>query len=357
MKYAGDNLIMGVNLTPIIVKDKVPLNVFRGKSLAVEANNMLYQFLSVIRLDSGIPLQDSKGRSTSDLGDLVFRSTRLICDYDIKLVFVFDGELPKLKLEELKRRSLIRFEAKKEWEKAVASGDRKRAFSKAVTSTRLTRDMVEDAKKLLRLLGIPYVESPGEGKAQAAHMAEMGRVWAANSIDYDSILFGAPRLARHVTISGSKYLQSKRISRKLVPEIIYLAKFLDTLRINQEQLIDLAILVGTDYNMGVRGIGPKTALRLIREHRCLERLPSEIGGQIPDNIEEIRKLFKEPKVRDDYSTNFTSLDEEGLRRFLVEERDYAEKRVNTIIAHMKKFYSTRKQLGLYYFFDRKNEGR
>ncbi|MCJ7632677.1 flap endonuclease-1 [Candidatus Bathyarchaeota archaeon] len=346
---------MGVNLTPIIVKDKVSLNAFRGKSLAVDANNMLYQFLSVIRLDYGIPLQGSKGRSTSHLGGLMSRSTRLICDYDIKLVFVFDGEPPKLKLEELKRRSLIRFKAKKEWEKAVASGDREQAFSKAVTSTRLTRDMIEDAKKLLRLLGIPYVESPGEGEAQAAHMAEMGRVWAANSRDYDSILFGVPRLARYVTISGSEYLQSKGISRKLVPEIIYLAKFLDTLGINQEQLIDLAILVGTDYNMGVRGIGPKMALRLIQKHQRLERLPSEIGSQIPDNIEEVRSLFKEPKVRDDYSTNFTSLDEEGLRRFLVEERDYSEERVDMVIARMNKFYSTRKQTGLYYFFP-KSEG-
>ncbi len=337
---------MGVNLTPIIVKEKVPLNVFRGKSLAVEANNILYHFLSIIRPDYGISLKDSKGKAGSYLGDLMFQSTHLICDYNIKLVFVFDGAPPKLKLEELKPRSLIRFEAKKELKKAVAIGNRERAFSKTVTSTHLTREIVEDAKELLQLLGIPYVESPCEGKAQAAHMAEMGRVWATNSRDYGSLLFGAPRLARHVTISGSEYLQSKRISRKLVPEIIYLAKFLDTLGINQEQLIDLAILVGTDYNMGVKGIGPKTALRLIREHRCLERLPLEIRNQMPDDIEEVRRLFKEPKVRDNYSTNFTSLDEEGLRRFLVEERDFAEKRLDSIIASMKKFYSTRKQTGL-----------
>ena len=337
---------MGVNLTPIIVKDKVSLNFLKGKSLAVDANNLLYQFLSVIRLEYGIPLQDSQGRPTSHLGGLMFRSTRLICDYDIKLVFVFDGEPPRLKLEELKRRSMIRFEAKKEWEKAVASGDKERAFSKAVTSTRLTKAMIYDAKNLLHYLGIPYVDAPAEGEAQAAHMARMGSVWAANSRDYDSVLFGAPRLARYVTISGSEYLPSKGISRKLVPEVIHLNKLLDALGISREQLVDLAILIGTDYNVGVKGVGPKTALKLIREYSQLESLPSEIRAQMPENYREVVRLFNEPTVRDDYSTNYTTLDEDGLRRFMIGEKGFAKARVDTVISRMKNFYSTRKQMGL-----------
>lgn len=333
---------MGVNFAPIIVKEKVSLNFLRGKSLAVDANNMLYQFLSVIRLDYGVPLKDSKGGSTSHLGGLMFRATRLICDYDIKLVFVFDGEPPKLKLDELKRRALIRFEAEKDWEKAILAGEKELAFSKAVTSTRLTREMIDDSKKVLRFLGIPYIEAPAEGEAQAAHMAEMGRVWAANSRDYDSVLFGAPRLARYVTISGSEYLPSKGKSRKLVPEIIYLDRFLKTLGINQEQLIDLAILVGNDYNKGVKGIGPKTALKIIREYQHLEKLPSDIRNQLSENYEEVRRLFKEPKVRDDYSINFSNLNEEALYQFLVEEKNFAKERVELVITRMKKFYSTRK---------------
>jgi len=337
---------MGVNLTPIIVKEKVSLNALRGKSLAVDANNMLYQFLSVIRLRYGIPLQDSKGRPTSHLGGLIFRASRLIYDYDVKLVFVFDGEPPRQKLEELRRRSLIRLEARKEWEEAVAMGDEGRAFSKAVTGTRLTKEMIEDAKKVLRCMGISYVEAPGEAEAQAAHMARMGRVWAANSRDYDSLLFGAPRLARYVTIAGSEYLPSKGVSRRLVPEVIHLDKLLDTLGISEDQLIDLAILIGTDYNAGVKGVGPKTALRLLREYGRLESLPQEIRDRVSENYEEVRGLFKEPDVTDDYSTNYTSLDEEGLRRFLVEERGYAAGRVETVVSRMRKFYSTRKQTGL-----------
>jgi len=341
---------MGVNLTPIIVREKVSLNSLRGKSLAVDANNMLYQFLSVIRLRYGIPLQDSKGRSTSHLGGLIFRSSRLICDYDMKLVFVFDGESPRLKFEELKRRSMIRFEAKKEWEEAVALGDEERAFSKAVTSTRLTREMIEDSKKVLRYLGVPYVEAPGEAEAQAAHMARMGRVWGANSRDFDSLLFGAPRLARYVTISGSEYLPSKGISRRLVPEVIHLDKLLDTLGISWEELIDLAILIGTDYSMGVKGVGPKTALKLIKEHGRLENLPSEIRAQITENYEVVRGLFKEPRVTDNYSMNYTDLDKEGLLRFLVEEKGFAEERITVVVNRMKKFYSARRQTGLGVWF-------
>jgi len=337
---------MGVNLTPILVREKVSLNFFRGKSFAVDANNMLYQFLSVIRLRYGTPLQDSKGIPTSHLGGLVFRATRLICDYDIKLIFVFDGEPPRLKLEELKRRSMIRSKAKKEWEEAVAVGDEGRAFSKAVTSTRLTQAMIEDSKKVLRCLGIPYVEAPGEAEAQAAHMARMGRVWAANSRDYDSLLFGAPRLARYVTISGSEYLPSKGISRKLVPEVIYLDKLLDSLGINEEQLLDLAILIGTDYNMGIKGVGPKTALKLIREHGRLEDLPPKMRARVSENYEEVRGLFMEPEVIEDYSTNYTSLDEEGLHRFLEEEKGFSAGRIETVISRMKKYYSTRRQTGL-----------
>ena len=337
---------MGVNLAPIVIKEKTSLNHLRGKSFAVDANNMLYQFLSVIRLDYGVPLQDSTGKPTSHLGGLMFRSTRLICDYDMKLIFVFDGEPPELKSQELSRRSILRFSAEKEWESAIASGDREKAFSKAVTSTRLTREMVEDAKKTLQLLGIPFVEAPSEAEAQAAHMAEMGRVWAANSRDYDTLLFGAPRLSRYLTVSGSEYLPSKGTTRRLVPEIIILSEVLETLELNQDELIDLAILIGTDYNPGVRGIGPKTALKLIREHHRLEKLPDSIRSHIVGNYEEVRRLFREPKVRDDYSTNFTNINEDGLYKFLVEDKGYSRDRVATVVERMKRFYSTRKQMGL-----------
>ena len=326
------------------------MNGLRGKSLAVDAPNYLYQFLTVVRLEYGVPLKDPKGNPTSHLSGLIFRSTRLIVEYDLKLVFVFDGQPPELKLEELRRRSALRTQASEEWKEALEKGDREKAFSKAVTSTRLTRSMIEDAKTVLNYLGIPYVDAPGEAEAQAAHMASMGSVWAANSRDYDCLLFGAPRLARYVTISGSEFLPSKGISRRLIPEIVYLEKFLSSLGLSREQLVDLAIIIGTDYNQGVRGIGPKTALRLMREFGSLESLPSDIRGEIPKQYLEVRELFLNPAVNDVYRTNYGTMDEGKLLGFLVDERGFERKRMETVIQRMRSFYSSRSQTGLGMWF-------
>lgn len=337
---------MGVNLTPIIPKERTSLNGLRGRTLAVDASVTLYQFLSVIRLEYGVPLQDSKGRPTSHLTGLLYRTTRLICDYDIRLVFVFDGPPSPLKQDELRRRNLVRLEAHRQWEEAVAQGDREKAFSKAVTSTRLTRSMIEEAKRLLQYLGIPQLQAPSEAEAQAAHMCQMGRVWAANTQDYDCLLYGAPRITRYVTIAGTEYLPSRRIARKLVPETIHLDRTLSSLGIGHDQLIDLAILIGTDYNSGIKGIGPKTALKLMRAHGRIECLPTELRTQVTEKYSEIRRLFKEPEVTDNYTTNYASLHEDDLREFLVHERGFSLQRVEAVIERMRKFYSTRTQTGL-----------
>lgn len=248
---------MGVNLTPIVIKRVLSLSDLRGKSFAVDANNYLYQFLSLIRMPDGTPLQDSHGNVTSHLAGLMFRSTRLIHDYDIHLVFVFDGEPPLLKQREIMRRREMREKAVQEWQTALEKGDYATAFSKAVMTSRLTKPMIEDAKRLLGVLGIPFVQAPSEAEAQSAYMASKSEVWASSSKDYDSLLFGAPRLLRYLTIYGREFLPSKGISRPLKPELIELDKFLKHCGISREGLIDLAILIGTDFNEGLRGIGPK----------------------------------------------------------------------------------------------------
>ena len=161
-------LVLGVNLTPIIIKKIIGLEALRRKSLAVDANNMLYQFLSLIRTPDGTPLKDSSGRITSHLAGLMFRSTRLIHDYGIDLVFVFDGKPPELKEREIVKRRRVREKAKKEWERAVRAGDYATAWSKAVMTSRLTKSMVSDAKRVLELLGIPLVQAPSEAEAQTA---------------------------------------------------------------------------------------------------------------------------------------------------------------------------------------------
>jgi flap endonuclease-1 len=336
---------MGFNLSPIVVKRQMTLHDLRGRTLAVDTNNMLYQFLALIRMRDGRPFTDSKGYTTSHLVGLLLRTTRLIADYTIRPVFVFDGKPPKLKMRTLEERREYREKARRAWKSAVSRGDYSTAWSKAVAMNSLTNTMKDDAKKMLTLLGVPHVQAPQEGEAQAAFMAIRGDVWAANSRDYDSVLFGAPRLIRYITISGQEFLPSKGISRPLIPELIDLRELLLSLEITRDQLIDLAILVGTDFNSGVKGVGPKTALRLIRKYGRLEQLPEDYRNNLPDNIDELRQIFLNPPVTEKYDLEFNRMDERGLRHFLCEERNFSDERVDLAVRRMKEFHS-RERSGL-----------
>lgn len=337
---------MGVQLAKLVAKRVVELSSLKGRSLAVDANNVLHQFLALIRKPDGTPLTDPSGRVTSHLVGLAFRTTRLLHDYDLHLVFVFDGPPPKLKEREIARRREARERAEREWREALARGDVSRAFSKAVVTGRLTSEMIEDAKRLLRLMGVPYVEAPSEAEAQAAYMASRGDVWASSSQDYDSLLFGSPRLVRYVTITGTEFLPSKGVVKPLKPEVIELEATLRLHGLTREQLVDLAILLGTDFNEGVEGVGPVKALKLIKSYGRLESLPPHIRSQLPPNYEEVREIFLRPPVTDRYSISYGEPDEEGLKRFLCDERGFSEDRVETIIARLRGFKARRSQPAL-----------
>ena len=327
---------MGVNLTPIIVKRVLSLGELRGRSMAVDAFNVLHQFLALIRSRDGRPLSDREGRVTSHLVGLAFRTTRLMADHKMRLVFVFDGRPPTLKRGEVEKRRALKERAEAEYHEAMEAGDIATAFSKAVQTGRLDSGMIGDAKRLLGLLGVPWVQAPGEGEAQAAHMARRGDVWAASTRDYDSLLFGAPRLVRYLTVQGREWLPSKGRSRKLEPELIELGSFLGHHGITREQLVDLAILVGTDFNEGLKGIGPKTALKLVREHGRLEEMPEEVASRLPAEFDQIREIYLDPDVTDDYDVAGGSLDEEGLYSFLCGERSFSRDRVETVVERIKR---------------------
>jgi flap endonuclease-1 len=330
-----------------MVKTVLTLDDLRCKSFAVDANNYLYQFLSLIRMPDGTPLQDSHGNTTSHLAGLMFRSTRLMHDYDMQLVFVFDGKPPQLKQHEIMKRREMRQKATQEWQDALRVGDYAKAFSKAVMSSRLTQPLIEDAKKLLSLLGIPFVQAPSEAEAQSAYMAMKGEVWAASSKDYDSLLFGAPSLIRYLTISGREWLPSKGISRLLKPELIELNKLLGSYGITREQLVDIAMLIGTDFNEGVKGIGPKTALSLIQKHGNVEGLPNDIRSKLEaQNHEAVRRVYMQPEVTADYTTKYGEMNEDGLFEFLCGQRDFSQSRVETVVQRMKTFYKRKRQAGL-----------
>jgi len=318
---------MGVLLTPIVLKQDLVLENLRGKRFAVDTYGELYQFLALIRLRDGSPLKDSRGRITSHLSGLFYRTTRLIADYGMELVCVFDGKPPALKFAEIQRRRNIKERYDAEHAAAVEAGDLAKAYSKATMTSRLTRDMAQEARELLRLMGLPVVDAPSEGEAQASHMARQGHVWAAASKDYDCLLFGTPRLVRFLTISGKEFLPSKGAFRAITPELIDAGKMLAHSNITREQLIDLAILIGTDFNEGIKGIGPKKALKLVSEFGSIENMPGEIQEALGPLAPAIRDIFLHPDVVNDYEIEFCGADIEGIIRFLCDEREFSRERV------------------------------
>src|SRR5262245_14283704 len=213
----------------------------------------MYQFLALIRLKDVTPLQDPRGNVTSHLAGLFYRATRLAGEHGLRFFYVFDGVPPALKTAELERRRTVKERYLREYREALASGDLARAHSKSTMTSRLTSAMIADAERLLALLGFPVVRAPGEAEAQAAFMTERGDAWAVASKDYDSLLFGAPRVVRFLTLTGREFLPSTGTWRPLEPELIDLADMLAALGLRHEGLIDAAILIGTDFNEGVKG--------------------------------------------------------------------------------------------------------
>ncbi len=326
---------MGVLLTPIVEKRAVGLDAFLGRTIAIDGNLELYQFLSVMRLRDGSPLKDAQGRVTSHLNGLMFRTTRLIADYDIRPIFVFDGTPPALKAREIEKRRAAREKAAQEYDLAIRGGDYGTAWSKAVMTSRLSKEMVNEAKALLGLLGIPVVQAPSEGEAQAAWLSAHGHAWAVGSKDYDSLLFGAPRLVRFLAISGTEFLPSQGRSRRLVPEVIELEPWLRRIGLSREQLIDAAVLIGTDFNDGVRGIGPKGAVKLLREIGRLEEAPDRVRAALPDNLEAIREFFLHPPVDTSPVIEAEKQDDDAIYRFLCEERGFSRERVRVALDRVR----------------------
>ena len=326
---------MGVNFKDLIPKTPVKLEDLSGKIIAVDAYNAIYQFLSIIRQPDGTPLKDSNGKITSHLSGLFYRTANLI-EMGIKPVYVFDGESPALKAAEIERRRQVKVEAAARYEKAVKEGKPGEARMFAQATSSMKDYMLDDSQKLLGLLGLPWVQAPGEGEAQAAHMARKGAADYCASQDYDSLLFGAPKLLRNVTISGRRKLPSKNIYIDIAPEVVELSKTLNECSLTYEQLIDVGILIGTDFNPdGIEGIGPKTALKLIRQHGTLENALLHIKNAVfPCEPKRIREIFLHPEVTDDFKLDWKEPNEQGVIGFMCAEKEFGEERIKKALERM-----------------------
>ena len=321
---------MGVMLTPILKREQTGLRALKGRSFAIDASIEIHQFLALVRKRDGSLFTDSQGRVTSHLIGLATRTSRLIADFDMKPVFVFDGKPNPLKRRTIEMRREARKKAESEYVEAVSKKDYSKAWSKAVMTGRVTGSVLDDSKRLLTLMGIPWLEALEDAEAQASYMAARGDVWAVGSKDYDCLLYGAPILARYLTLTGREWLPAQRRSRPLIPELIRLSENLALLGITREQLVDLAILVGTDFNQGVKGIGPKKALKLVHDYGSIEQMPEEIKSKLTEDLNSVRQVFLKPTVLEKYLLKRSPPDLDGLVKFLSEERGFNKERVERL---------------------------
>ncbi|HEV8289338.1 MAG TPA: flap endonuclease-1 [Candidatus Norongarragalinales archaeon] len=339
---------MGVGLAPILVKHERSLDELKGK-YAVDAFNTLYQFLTTIRQRDGTPLMDSRGRITSHLSGLFYRTTSLL-ERGIQPIYVFDGEPFELKKRTHEERHARKVVAEEKLSKAREAGIEEDVLKFSKQTVRLTGEQVDESKTLLHAMGIPIIQAPSEGEAQCADMCKQGLVQAAASQDTDTIVFGTPRLIKNLTIAGKKRGPRGGVQVEVVPEEIILEENLRAMNITHEKLIWLAILVGTDFNAGIHGIGPKKGLKLVQKHDSMHAILNELGQTL--DHEAIEKFFKHPplaKVTKE-DVRFQQPQKDKILEFMCDEHDFSKERIESALERAFKIPVGSEQSGLQKWF-------
>lgn len=324
---------MGLKFRDIASAHEIKLNELKGKTVALDAANTIYQFLSSIRQVDGTPLMDHDGNITSHFSGILYRTSSLV-DKGIKPIYVFDGKPHILKKDTQAARREIRDEAEIRWKDALEEGRIEDARKFAVRSSRMSTGIIEGSKTLLELMGIPYIQAISEGEAQASYMVEKEDAWCVASQDYDCILFGAPRMLKNIAVRGPR-------SRL---EIIYLNEVLEQNGLTREQLVDVAILVGTDFNTGIKGIGAKKGRNLIKKHGDVYRVLKHLKTEMDVDPQEIRDIFLDHDFIEDYDIKWNKPDKEGIIDFLCEKHDFSVDRVVGALDKLKRLNPAQKSL-------------
>ncbi len=324
---------MGVDLGGILERHPVGFEELRGKRIAVDAFNTLYQFLTIIRQPDGTPLMDSRGRITSHLSGLFYRTCSML-ERGVRPIYVFDGEPSPLKARTIAERSERKLEAEEAMKKAREEGRTQEAAMLSQRTARLTKEMVVESKQLLSSMGVPWVQAPSEGEAQCAVMCAQGLVNAAGSQDYDSLLFGAPLLLRNLTIAGKRKVPRREIYVDVLPEQILLQENLSRLGISREKLVWIGLLAGTDFNKGVYGIGPKKALKLVLEHSDFASIVEKLGDKATGfEWEQVQDIFLKPPAKElaEKDLSYGELQRPAVVEFMADERGFSRERVETAL--------------------------
>jgi flap endonuclease-1 len=281
------------DLRGLAVLSEMSWDAVSGSVVAVDAHNWLYRYLTTtVKWTNDEVYTTEAGEEVANLVGVVQGLPKFL-DHDLTPVFVFDGGVTGLKDDEVAKRRERRERAEKRLTDAKERGDAVEAARLEARTQRLTDVILQTTRDLLGLLDVPLVDAPAEGEAQAAYMARRGDVDYAGSEDYDSLLFGAPLTLRRLTSKGK-------------PELMDLDATLDHHGITLEQLIDVAVLCGTDFNPGVDGVGPKTALQAVKTHDDLWGVLDAEEWQV-EHADRVRGLFRDPPVTDDYAVD-TDLD-------------------------------------------------
>ncbi|WP_280585728.1 flap endonuclease-1 [Halorubrum sp. Boch-26] len=283
----------------------VAFEEIEGSVVAVDAHNWLYRYLTTtVKWTADETYTTADGVEVANLIGVVQGLPKFF-EHDLVPVMVFDGAVTDLKADEIADRREKRERAEDRRAAAAERGDAVEAARLEARTQRLTDTIQKTTRELLRLLDVPIVEAPAEGEAQCAHMAATGTVDHAGSEDYDTLLFGAPTTLRQLTSKGD-------------PELMALAATLDELGLDRQGLVDVAMLCGTDFNEGVHGVGPKTAVKAVREHGDLWAVLDARGSEIP-NAAEIRELFMNPPATDVDVDADVNPDVAAARAYVVDE--------------------------------------
>lgn len=334
---------MGLDLKPLVKSSPIIISELSGKVIAIDAYNTIYQFLATIRGITGELLTNNNGEVTSHLSGLFYRNVNLLAE-DIKLIYIFDGKPSPLKSKEIDRRRQVKQDALNKYQEAITAGRFEDARKYGQATSVLTDKMVEESKMILTLLGIPYIQAPSEGEAAAAQLTQSNIAFACASQDYDSLLFGAKRLIRNLAISGKRKVPNRNVYVDIEPEIIEQQQLLNETGLNLEQLVDIGILIGTDFNPGgIPGIGPKTALKLVREHNKLEKIEKIEASLANIPYKEIREVFLKQEAPKINGIEFNEINYDALVNFLCTEKNFSVARVNTSLDKVKKSITNRNQ--------------
>jgi len=369
---------MGIKGLAKLLSDEAPdcireveFKSLHGRKIAIDASMAIYQFLIAVR--SGGPNQQSMmltnadGETTSHIQGMFSRTVRFLSE-GLKPAFVFDGKAPSMKSGELQKRREKRRKAEEELKKAADEDNKEEMDKQSKRLARAGRKENEDCKRLLRLMGVPVILAPMEAEAEAAALCKAGKVWATGTEDMDALTFATPILIRKLTFANqsSKGAQIQSMNYK---------KAIEGLGLTHDQFVDLCILLGCDYCDNIKGIGPKTALKLIREHGCIEKIIDAVKdipkytipkNWIPEDANKdenettddegekensenkedkekptpayvlARDLFHNHEVDTDVELKWKEPQKEELTKFLVEEAGFNPERVRTQIEKLCK---------------------